>query len=55
VTAVDWSRYRKCPVGSAEVGKQCLSMTGNTVLFADRPHSTRKLRTGYARTGGSDA
>jgi hypothetical protein len=54
VTAVDWSRWRKCPVCAAKARQPCLKITGrlsdgtDVWLLADRPHSGRKPRTGGA-------
>lgn len=50
--ATDWDRYRACRVCGAALGEQCASMTGNTLVRAEKPHRGRKLRTGYARAGG---
>ena len=59
MTGVDWSRYQKCTeVCGAELGKPCRELTGYKTnsgsgavveVDADRPHSGRKLRTGYGR------
>jgi hypothetical protein len=54
VTAVDWSRYRKCPVCIAVLGEPCVSLSGtlsdgSTIrLSPRRPHSGRTERTGGA-------
>jgi hypothetical protein len=57
VTAVDWSRWRKCPACFAELGQPCTSLDGvvvNGVVTElrietkDRPHGGRKPRTGGA-------
>lgn len=63
MTVIDWNRYRKCPVCSAETGEHCLTRSGygtlrdgvphNADVAAEKPHSTRELRAGYARTGGA--
>lgn len=58
--SVDWSRYRKCRVCLAELGKPCATKTGAIVegagyvanaitLQNDQPHTGRQLRTGYGR------
>jgi hypothetical protein len=54
VTVIDWGRYRRCGSCFAEQGKPCHAMTGSggAPVERDRPCGTRKLRTGYARTGG---
>ena len=58
MTAVDWSRYRACPVCGAPLGKPCVIFGGAVIVddvisatatFAESPHSDRKLRTGYGR------
>jgi hypothetical protein len=54
VTAVDWARWRKCPVCFAELGEPCQRMTGLTAdgpvsIEALSPHGGRELRAGYAR------
>jgi hypothetical protein len=61
VSAVDWSRWRKCPVCFAAIGAPCMSISGGfshghpypvvepVTVAADRPHSTRKPRTGGAK------
>jgi hypothetical protein len=50
VTAVDWNRYRRCPVCFASLGEPCVQLSGSTtVLRSDRAHSSRPLRTGYGR------
>jgi hypothetical protein len=65
VTAVDWGRYRACPVCPAGLGEACLEKSGFAAegvvvslevaegsvvsLEADEPHTGRKLRTGYGR------
>jgi hypothetical protein len=50
VTAVDWSRYRKCPVCFALLGEPCVQLSGTTtILRTDRAHSSRKLRLGFGR------
>lgn len=57
MTAVDWSRWRKCPVCFASAGMPCTDMTGTVleggelveqIVVATRPHSTRKQRSGGA-------
>jgi hypothetical protein len=61
VTAVDWDRYQQCDVCGRGLGKPCINFAGYVAgaqggvveVEADEPHSTRKLRAGYARTGGS--
>jgi hypothetical protein len=52
VTAVDWNRYRRCPVCFAPLAQPCVQLSGSTtVLRSDRAHSSRQLRVGYARGG----
>lgn len=51
-TGDEWIRYRKCPVCYALLGRPCTKLSGARTQEADRPHSTRKLRTEAARTGG---
>lgn len=51
MTAVDWSRYRKCPVCFAKIGEPCLSQSGLTIggqaaIPLDTPHFRRELRAG---------
>jgi hypothetical protein len=47
VSAVDWSRWRKCPVCFAEIGGACLARSGRGT-DAERqilvPHTSRKPR-----------
>lgn len=55
-----WERYQKCDVCFAPLGKPCTELSGFVVVGDQAvgivdPHSTRKLRAGYARTGGRDA
>jgi hypothetical protein len=54
MTAIDWTRWRKCPVCFAETGSACTTRTGvvvngrvvsATITAAEKPHSTRKSRT----------
>jgi hypothetical protein len=51
VTAVDWSRWRKCPGCGAEIGEACVRMTGRrgegtyAEVVADKPHGNRRPRT----------
>jgi hypothetical protein len=42
--SIEWDLYRKCPACAAPLGQPCYSMTGNTVLWAEKPHGVRKLR-----------
>jgi hypothetical protein len=54
VSAVDWSRFQKCPVCFAALGKACLKVTGfgefgPVSVKAAVPHGGRKLRAGYGR------
>jgi len=58
MSTVDWERYQKCPQCGAEIGKPCRTLTSHSVnsgsgaavvVEADRPHTGRKLRTGYGR------
>ncbi len=51
MTAVDWSRYRKCPVCAAGLGEPCIERTSfqgghHDPIETDRPHTGRQLRTG---------
>lgn len=58
MTVIDWNRYQKCPVCSSGIGEACLELSGLLAASGpvevptDRPHGGRKLRAGYARTGG---
>lgn len=49
MTAVDWSRFQKCPVCFALLGEPCVQLSGSATLRSERVHSSRKLRTGYGR------
>lgn len=57
---VDWDSFQKCPVCAAEIGEACAALmaviVGSTPLKTEAaaPHTGRKLRAGYARTGGDD-
>lgn len=51
VVAVDWRRYKKCPVCAAPMGEPCFSLTGSTEEPAEKPHGGRSLRASYARGG----
>ena len=57
MTAVDWSRWRKCMYCFAETGSPCTTKTGTEVVGGKvrhvtvtktQPHRGRKLRTGGA-------
>lgn len=52
-----WDRYQLCPVCGAAIGVACSNLTGvadGVPVKVDRAeaHAKRKLRAGYARTGG---
>ena len=50
MSAVDWARYRACPVCHAALGRPCRGRTGFTAGrgpvedTVDRPHGGRRMR-----------
>lgn len=65
MSAVDWSRWRKCPVCFSELGEPCMELSGLIAesgpveVEADRPHGGREMRvqgvTATRRGGAADA
>lgn len=54
MTAVDWDRWRKCPVCASALGEPCVDRLSvladgrREVLYSNGPHGGRKPRTGGA-------
>lgn len=44
--SIDWTQWRQCPVCWAKIGQACRVLSGTRVVDAERPHGTRKRRTG---------